>query len=71
MDVKFAMLRAQDSQSSGGGHIRWSYRFGLRLGLDLVGAVVVLCVLFMALEPRARGIASVLVMAKVSLLRQV
>ena len=35
--------------------MRWSYRFGLRLGLDLVGAVVVLCVLFMALEPRAEA----------------
>ena len=32
--------------------MRWSYRFGLCLGLDLV---VVLCVLFMALEPRAEA----------------
>ena len=29
--------------------------FGLRLGLDLVVAVVVFCVLFMALEPGAKG----------------
>ena len=29
--------------------------FGLRLGLDLVVAVVVLCVLFMAFEPRAEA----------------
>ena len=34
-------------------HMRWLYRFGLCLGLDLVIAVFVLCVLFMALEPRA------------------
>ena len=35
--------------------MRWSYRFGLRLGLDLVVAVVVLCVLFMALKPPAEA----------------
>ena len=35
--------------------MRWSYRFGLRRRLDLVVAVVVLCVLFMALEPRAEA----------------
>ena len=29
--------------------------FGLRLGLDLVVAVVVFCVLFMALEPSAEA----------------
>ena len=33
--------------------MRWLYRFGLCLGLDLVIAVFVLCVLFMALDPRA------------------
>ena len=35
--------------------MRWSYRFGIRPGLDLVVAVVVLCVLFMALESRAEA----------------
>jgi hypothetical protein len=35
--------------------MRWLCRFGLRLGLDLMVAVIVLCVLFMALEPRAEA----------------
>jgi hypothetical protein len=34
-------------------HMRWLYRFGLCLGLDLLIAGFVLCVLFMALDPRA------------------
>ena len=33
----------------------WSYRFGVRPGLDLLVAVLVLCVPFMALEPRAEA----------------
>ena len=35
--------------------MRWSYQFGLCLGLDLAIAVVMLCVLFIALEPRAEA----------------
>ena len=35
--------------------MRCSYRFGPRSGLDLLVAVVVLCALFMALEPRAEA----------------
>ena len=35
--------------------MRWSYRFGVRPGLGLLVAVFALCVLFMALEPRAEA----------------
>ena len=35
--------------------MRWSYRFGVRPGLDLLVAAFVLCVMFMALEPRAEA----------------
>src|SRR5690242_1995949 len=38
-----------------GGSVERSYRFGLRLGPDLVIALVVLCVLFVALEPGAEA----------------
>ena len=53
MDVHSRSLHARFAIKSKKNSMRWLYRFGVCLGLDLVIAVFVLCVLFMALEPRA------------------
>jgi hypothetical protein len=55
MDVHFAKPGCKICNQVVGGQMRWSYRFGVRPGLDLVVALVVLCVLFMALEPRTEA----------------